>query len=43
LTFGVPSWLAQSIVPLGFGAIALRFALLLLETLHRLVRHKAAA
>ena len=43
LTFGVPTWLAQSIVPLGFGAIALRFALLLLETLRRLVRHKAAA
>ena len=43
LTFGVPTWLAQSIVPLGFGAITLRFALLLLETLLRLVQHKAAA
>ena len=37
LTFGVPSWLAQSIIPLGFGAIALRFALRLVETLARLL------
>lgn len=41
LTFGVPTWLVQSIVPLGFGAIALRFALRLLETLLHLVQPKA--
>jgi len=41
LTFGVPTWLAQSIVPLGFGVITLRFALRLLETLLRLAQHKA--
>ena len=43
LTFGVPAWLAQSIVPLGFGAITLRFALRLLETLLHLGQHKAGA
>ena len=43
LTFGVPAWLAQSILPLGFGAITLRFALRLVETLLRLVQPKAGA
>ena len=38
LTFGVPAWLAQSIIPLGFGSITLRFALRLAETLARLVQ-----
>ena len=33
LTFGVPAWLAQSIIPWGFGAITLRFALRLVQTL----------
>ena len=43
LTFGVPTWLAQSIIPLGFGAITLRFALRLVETLARLVQPEAGA
>ena len=43
LSFGVPSWLAQSIIPLGFGAITLRFVLRLVETLYRLGRHEAEA
>src|SRR5919197_540806 len=43
LSFGVPSWLAQSIIPLGFGAITLRFALRLMETLCRLSRPEAGA
>ena len=43
LTFGVPAWLAQSIIPLGFGAITLRFALRLVETLRQLVQPKAGA
>ena len=43
LSFGVPSWLAQSIIPLGFGAITLRFALRLVETLARLVQPEAGA
>jgi TRAP-type C4-dicarboxylate transport system permease small subunit len=43
LTFGVPVWLAQSIIPLGFGAITLRFALRLMETLARLVQPEAGA
>jgi TRAP-type C4-dicarboxylate transport system permease small subunit len=38
LTFGVPAWLAQSIIPLGFGAITLRFALRLVESLIRLLQ-----
>jgi TRAP-type C4-dicarboxylate transport system permease small subunit len=43
LSFGVPSWLAQSIIPLGFGAIALRFIVRLVETLCRLVQPEAGA
>jgi TRAP-type C4-dicarboxylate transport system permease small subunit len=43
LTFGVPAWLAQSIIPLGFGAITLRFALRLMETLARLLQPEAGA
>jgi C4-dicarboxylate transporter DctQ subunit len=43
LTFGVPAWLAQSIIPLGFGAITLRFALRLVETLARLLQPEARA
>src|SRR5919202_640732 len=43
LTFGVPAWLAQSIIPLGFGAITLRFALRLLETLARFLHPVAGA
>jgi C4-dicarboxylate transporter, DctQ subunit len=43
LTFGFPSWLVQSIIPLGFGAITLRFALRLVETLARLVQPEAGA
>ncbi len=43
LTFGVPAWLAQSIIPLGFGAITLRFALRLVETLCLLVQPEAGA
>ena len=43
LSFGVASWLAQSIIPLGFGAITLRFALRLVETLARLVQSEAGA
>ena len=43
LTFGVPAWLAQSIIPLGFGAITLRFALRLAEILARLVQPEARA
>ena len=27
LTFGVPAWVAQSIIPIGFAMMALRFAL----------------
>ena len=43
LTFGVPAWLAQSIIPLGFGMITLRFALRLVETLARLLQPEAGA
>jgi TRAP-type C4-dicarboxylate transport system permease small subunit len=43
LTFGVPAWLAQSIIPLGFGAITLRFALRLVETLARMLQPEARA
>jgi TRAP-type C4-dicarboxylate transport system permease small subunit len=43
LTFGVPAWLAQSIIPLGFGTITLRFALRLVETLARLLQPEAGA
>ena len=43
LSFGIPSWLAQSIIPLGFGAITLRFALRLVETLVQLVQPEAGA
>lgn len=43
LTFGVPTWLAQSIIPLGFGAIALRFALRLAESLIRLLQPEVGA
>jgi C4-dicarboxylate transporter, DctQ subunit len=43
LTFGVPAWLVQSIIPLGFGAITLRFALRLMETLTRLLQPEAGA
>lgn len=43
LSFGAPAWLAQSIVPLGFGVITLRFALRLVEILLRLVQPEAAA
>jgi TRAP-type C4-dicarboxylate transport system permease small subunit len=43
LTFGVPAWLAQSIIPLGFGAIALRFALRLVESLIRLLQPEVGA
>jgi C4-dicarboxylate transporter DctQ subunit len=43
LTFGVPAWLAQSVIPLGFGAITLRFALRLVETFLRLVQPEAGA
>ena len=43
LTFGVPTWLAQSIMPLGFAAITLRFALRLVETLLSLGQQKAGA
>jgi TRAP-type C4-dicarboxylate transport system permease small subunit len=43
LSFGVPSWFAQSIIPLGFGAIALRFIVRLVETLCRLVQPEAGA
>ena len=43
LTFGVPAWLAQSIIPLGFGAITLRFAVRLVATLCQLAQPKARA
>lgn len=43
LSFGVPSWLAQSVIPLGFGAITLRFALRLAATLCRLAQPEAGA
>jgi ABC-type antimicrobial peptide transport system permease subunit len=43
LTFGVPAWLAQGIIPLGFGVITLRFALRLVETLARLLQPEARA
>lgn len=43
LSFGVPSWLAQSIIPLGFLTIALRFALYLLATLWHLSRRKTTS
>jgi TRAP-type C4-dicarboxylate transport system permease small subunit len=43
LTFGVPAWLAQSVIPLGFGAITLRFALRLVATLCQLTQPKARA
>jgi TRAP-type C4-dicarboxylate transport system permease small subunit len=43
LSFGMPSWLAQSIIPLGFGMITLRFAVRLVETLCRLARPGAGA
>jgi len=43
LTFGVPAWLAQSVIPLGFGAITLRFALRLVGTLCQLAQPKARA
>jgi C4-dicarboxylate transporter DctQ subunit len=41
LTFGVPAWLAQSVIPLGFGAITLRFAVRLVATLRQLAQPKA--
>src|SRR5437016_1395531 len=41
LTFGVPAWLAQSVIPLGFGAIMLRFALRLVEMFLRLLQPEA--
>lgn len=40
LTFGVPAWLAQSIIPLGFSIIALRCALHVLETLLQIHQRK---
>jgi len=40
LTFGVPAWLAQSIIPLGFCVIALRSALHVLETLLQMRQRK---
>jgi TRAP-type C4-dicarboxylate transport system permease small subunit len=40
LTFGVPTWLAQSIIPLGFCSIAWRFALHGLATLRQLAPRK---
>lgn len=43
LTFGASAWLAQSIIPLGFGAITLRFALRLVATLRQLAQPKARA
>lgn len=43
LTFGVPVWLAQSIIPLGFFIIALRFALHFLETLLQGTQRKTSA
>jgi len=43
LTFGAPAWLAQSIIPLGFGAITLRFAVRLVATLRQLAQPKARA
>ena len=43
LSFGAPSWLAQSVIPLGFGAITLRFALRLAATLCRLLQPEARA
>ena len=43
LTFRVPAWLAQSIIPLGFGAITLRFAVRLVATLCQLAQPKARA
>ena len=43
LTFGVPAWLAQSVIPLGFGAITLRFALRLVATLCQWAQPKARA
>jgi TRAP-type C4-dicarboxylate transport system permease small subunit len=42
LTFGVPAWLAQSIIPLGFGIISLRFALHFLETLLQVAQRKSS-
>ena len=36
LTFGVAAWLAQSIIPVGFLIMALRFALRFLEALRQL-------
>jgi len=40
LTFAVPAWLAQSIIPLGFGIMALRCALHVLETLLQMRQRK---
>ncbi len=41
LTFGVPAWLAQSIIPLGFTIMALRFALHGVDTLLHLRQQQA--
>ena len=43
LTFGVPAWLAQGVIPLEFGAITLRFAVRLVATLRQLAQPKARA
>jgi len=43
LTAGMPAWLAQSIIPLGWCAMALRFALHALETLAQLGQRKTGA
>ena len=40
LAFGVPAWLAQSIMPLGFLSMTLRFLVHLLATWQRLVGRK---
>jgi TRAP-type C4-dicarboxylate transport system permease small subunit len=40
LTFGVAAWVAQSIMPVGLGIMALRFALHTYEALRRLTRRE---
>ncbi len=41
LAFGLPAWLAQSMIPLGFLGITVRLILHILEALQRLVHQKS--
>jgi TRAP-type C4-dicarboxylate transport system permease small subunit len=40
---GIPAWLPQAILPLGFGLITYRYSLFVIRDLHRLWRPEPAA